>query len=304
MERYPLTVLDFQDMFPTDDACAQYLALLRWPEGFRCPHCNHSDAWKLRSTVYRCRRCHRDVSLTAGTIFHRSRTPLRLWFQAVWYVVNQKQGVSALGLQRILGLKNYETAWTWLHKLRTAMVRPGRERLSGTVEVDETLVGGYAQGKPGRSHGAKVLVLVGVEDKGKAGIGRTRLCVIPDASGPTLQRAVEGMVEPGSTVRTDGWRGYNGLRACGYAHDVVGRAETEPGFDPTPLVHRIASLLKRWLMGTHHGRVESSHLAYYLDEFAFRFNRRTSRSRGKLFYRLVQQALMVPPKPLHTLRMA
>lgn len=302
MERYPLTVLDFQDMFPTDDACAQYLALLRWPEGFCCPHCHHGDAWKLRPTVYRCRHCHRDVSLTAGTIFHRSRTPLRLWFQAIWYIVNQKQGVSALGLQRILGLKSYETAWTWLHKLRTAMVRPGRERLSGTVEVDETLVGGYAPGKPGRSHGAKALVLVGVEDKGKEGIGRVRLCVIPDASGPTLERTVEEMVEPGSTVRTDGWKGYNGLRACGHTHDVVERVETEPGFDPTPLVHRIASLLKRWLMGTHHGRVESTHLAYYLDEFTFRFNRRTSRSRGKLFYRLVQQALAVPPKPLTALR--
>lgn len=305
MKLYPLTVSNFQDMFPTDEACYQYLAALRWPDGFRCHHCGHHDAWKLKHGVlYRCRGCLRDVTLTAGTIFHRTRTPLRLWFQAVWYIVNQKQGVSALGLQRILGLKNYETVWTWLHKLRSAMVRPGRERLSGLVEVDETLVGGYAPGKPGRSHGGKVLVLVGVEDRGKKGFGRVRLKIITDASGPTLRRAVEEMVEPGSTVRTDGWSGYNGVKDWGFHHVTVDRTEEEPGKDPTPLVHRIASLLKRWIMGTHHGRVEPTHLTYYLDEFTFRFNRRKSKSRGLLFYRLMEQSLMVPPMPLKQLRKA
>jgi transposase-like protein len=302
MKLYPWTVLEFQDMFPTEEACYHYLAALRWPEGFRCHHCGDGDAWKLKRDIYRCRGCLRDVSLTAGTIFHRTRTPLRLWFQAVWYIVNQKQGVSALGLQRILGVTKYETIWTWLHKLRTAMVRPGRDRLHGTVEVDETLVGGYAPGKPGRSHGGKTLVLVGVEDKGKQGFGRVRLKIIADASGPTLKRAVQDMVEPGSTVRTDGWTGYNGVTEWGYRHDVVERTEEEPGKDPTPLVHRIASLLKRWLMGTHHGRVESTHLAYYLDEFTFRFNRRKARSRGHLFRRLIEQALLVPPMPLKQLR--
>lgn len=304
MERYPLDVLDFQDLFPTDEACFNYLCLLRWPDGFRCPHCNHADAWKMKKGIYRCKGCRRDISVTAGTIFQDTRTPMRLWFQAAWYIVNQKQGVSALGLKRVLGLKSYGTAWAWLHKLRTAMVRPGRDRLSGTVEVDETLVGGYAEGKPGRSHGAKVLVLVGVEDKGKEGFGRIRLKIIADASGPTLERAVEEMVEPGSTVRTDGWKGYNGLKRRGFHHDVMDRMEEEPGTDPTPLVHRIASLLKRWLMGTHHGRVEATHLGYYLDEFTFRFNRRNSRSRGKLFYRLIQQALVVSPAPLHSLKAA
>ena len=182
MKLYPDTVLEFQDTFPDDEACYRYLAALRWPEGFRCHHCGHRDAWKLKKSIYRCRGCLRDVTLTAGTIFHRTRSPLRLWFQAAWYIVNQKQGVSALGLQRILGITKYETVWTWLHKFRTAMVRPGRDRLSGTVEVDETLVGGYEPGKPGRSHGTKSLVLVGVEDKGKEGFGRIRLTIIANAS--------------------------------------------------------------------------------------------------------------------------
>lgn len=297
-----MNVIDFQDMFPTDEACHNYLCLIRWPDGFRCPHCNHADAWKLKSGIYRCKGCRRDVSVTAGTIFQDMRKPLRLWFQAMWHAVCQKQGVSALGLQKALGLGSYETAWTWLHKLRTAMVRPGRDRLSGVVEVDETFVGGPKPGKRGRGASGKVLVLVAVEDKGVQGIGRIRLAIIADASGPTLKRALMTMVEPGSTIRTDGWKGYNGLKAEGYEHDVVEHQEEEPGVDPTPLVHRIASLLKRWLLGTHQGGPKSTHLHYYLDEFTFRFNRRTSRSRGQLFYTLIQHALQMDPAPLSSLK--
>ena len=307
MKPYPLTVIDFQDMFPTEEACYEYLQLLRWPEGFLCPHCSHADAWKIRRGMYRCKGCKRDVSLTAGTIFERTRTPLRLWFNAIWYIVNQKNGVSALGLKKVLGLKSYETTWTWLHKLRTAMVRPGRDRLHGLVEVDETLVGGPQPGKRGRGASGKVLVLVAVEDREgtkQKGIGRIRLSIIADASGPTLEEAIEKMVEPGSTIRTDGWTGYNGLKEKGYEHVIVKHQEEEPGFDPTPLVHRIASLLKRWLMGTHHGRVEKTHLKYYLDEYTFRFNRRRARSRGKLFYELMRQALLVDPAPLKSLKAA
>jgi transposase-like protein len=294
-------------MFTSEEACFEYLLFLRWPDGFVCPHCSYKDAWKLKSGIYRCKGCQHDVSLTAGTIFQGTRKPLRLWFQAMWCAVDQKHGVSALGLKRTLGLKSYETAWTWMHKLRTAMVRPGRERLHGLVEVDETLVGGPQPGKRGRGAAGKVLVLVAVEDREgmkQKGIGRIRLTVISDASGPTLEDAIEKMVEPGSTVRTDGWTGYNGLEAKGYKHTVVKHQEEEPGHDPTPLVHRIASLLKRWLLGIHHGRVEKSHLHYYLDEFTFRFNRRRARSRGKLFYELMKQALAVDPAPLPTLTSA
>ncbi len=236
-----------------------------------------------------------ETSLTAGTVFQDTRKPLRLWFQAMWYVTNQKQGVNALGLQRLLGLGSYHTAWTWLHKLRRAMVRPGRDRLAGTVEVDETFLGGPQPGKRGRGAAGKVLVLVAAQEDGPR-IGRIRLRRIADASGPTLEAAIQSMIAPGSTVRTDTWRGYNGLQARGYSHEVI-RQETTLGDNLLPLANRVAFLLKRWLLGTHQGAVRPSHLDYYLDEFTFRFNRRTSGSRGKLFYRLVQQALILDPVP-------
>lgn len=289
-------------MFPTDQACYEYLCLVRWPEGFECPHCQHREAWKMKRFILRCKNCKMDVSVTAGTIFQDRRIPLSTIFQAMWYVVCQKQGVSALGLQSILGLGSYRIVWTWLHKLRTAMVRPGRDLLSGTVEVDETIVGGIHTGKRGRGAEGKELALVAVEDQGKKGIGRIRLKHIPNASAPTLEKAVVELVVPGSTIRTDGWRGYNTLKKKGFNHVVVKPIEKESGDNLTPLVHLIASLLKRWMLGTHQGSQNFSYLHYYLDEFTFRFNRRTSSSRGKLFYRLVQQSLQVGPSPLLTLK--
>ena len=196
MKRYPVTGMEFQDMFPTEEASYLSLQLMRWPNGYCCPHCEQTEAWTLKRNIYRCKRCSREVSPPAGTIFEGTRTPLRLWFQAVWYIVKQKNGVSALGLQKVLGLKSDETAWTWLHKLRTAMIRPGRDRLSGTVEVDETFIGGPKPGKRGRGAAGKVLVLVGVEDKGAKGIGRIRLQISPDASGSTLKGAIKDMIAP------------------------------------------------------------------------------------------------------------
>lgn len=301
MTLYPLNAMEFQKAFPTDRACFEYLCLVKWPDGFVCPSCHGDEAWKLKRHILRCTTCKKDISVTAGTIFQDLRKPLTLMFQAMWYVVCQKQGVSALGIQNILGLGSYRTAWSWLHKLRTAMVRPGRDRLSGIVEVDETLVGGSQSGKRGRGAEGKELVLVAVEQTEK-GMGRIRLQHIPDASGSTLEKAVAALVEQGSTVRTDGWRGYSKLGNKGYDHIVVPHQENEPGDDPTPFVHRIASLLKRWLLGTHQGGQQFSHLHYYLDEFTFRFNRRKSTSRGLLFLRLMQQALAVDPAPISTLR--
>lgn len=301
MRLYPLNVIEFQEAFPTDQACFEYLCLVKWPEGFKCSSCGHTEAWKMKPYMLRCKKCRKKISVTAGTIFQDLHIPLRLIFQAMWYMVYQKQGVSALGLKSILGLGSYETAWAWLHKLRTAMVRPGRDRLSGIVEVDETLVGGEQSGKRGRGAQGKELVLVAVEQVEK-GLGRIRLKHIPDASGKTLEKAVAELVEPGSTIRTDGWRGYTKLQEQGYTHTVVTHKVQAPGEDPTPLVHRIASLLKRWLLGTHQGAQQFSHLHYYLDEFTFRFNRRTSKSRGMLFLRLMQQALQVDPAPLSTLK--
>lgn len=211
----------------------------------------------------------------------------------MWYVTSQKHGVSALGLQRFLGLGSYHTAWTWLHKLRLAMVRPGRDRLSGEVEIDETYVGGERSGKAGRGAAGKALVMIAVEDKGTT-LGRIRMCVVEDASPASLTPAVGACVEPGSAVRTDGWSGYCELGSEGYAHSALPK-KSAPGEDLLPLAHRVASLVKRWLLGTHQGAIRPSHLAYYLDEFTFRFNRRTSRSRGKLFLRLVQQSVAVGP---------
>ena len=211
----------------------------------------------------------------------------------MWYLTNQKSGVSALGLQRVLGLGSYHTAWNWLHKLRRAMVRPSRDRLGGVVEIDEIFIGGERPGKRGRGAEGKTLVIVAVQE-GENGIGRIRMRRVADAAGESLEPAVWEMVEPGSTVRTDGWRGYNGLSELGYQHNIV-RKDPDLGDNLLPLANRVASLLKRWLLGTHQGAVQQSHLEYYLDEFTFRFNRRTSKSRGLLFYRLVSQAVDLGP---------
>ena len=300
MEDYPKTLLEFESWFATEEACRDYLFRMRWPEGFRCRRCVHEKAWLTSRGLYHCARCGAETSVTAGTIFQDTRKPLRLWFRAIWHVTSQKHGVSALGLQRVLGLRSYETAWTWMHKLRCAMVRPGRDRLSGVVEVDETYYGGEKHGKRGRGALGKTLVVVAVEWNGGR-IGRIRLQRVADASAKNLEPAVQAAVEPDSQVLTDGWSGYSGLTKLGYRHEIVPH-DAEVGDDLLPHANRVVSLLKRWLMGTHQGAVEHSHLDYYLDEYTFRFNRRTSRSRGKLFFRLVQQATMVDPVPGHQFR--
>jgi len=301
MEDYPKTLLEFERQFDSDEACRAYLVALRWPEGFRCPRCGHERSWLNRRGLFECAACHRQTSVTAGTIFQDTRKPLTWWFRAMWYVTSQKIGVSALGLQRVLGLGSYETAWVWLHKLRRAMVRPGRDRLQGVVEVDETYVGGEKPGKRGRGAAGKSLVVIAAEEDG-AGIGRIRLRRVIGHSGQSLQAAVQACVAPGSVVHTDGLTSYSGLSKLDYRHEVIRKRSAEVGEDPLPRAHRIAALLKRWMLGTHQGAIQPSHLDYYLDEFTFRFNRRTSRSRGKLFYRLAQQAVLADPRPQHRIR--
>jgi transposase-like protein len=240
------------------------------------------------------------VSVTAGTIFQDSHLPLRVWFRAMWWVTNQKSGLSALGLQRALGLGSYRTAWSCLQKLRRAMVRPGRDRLTGEVEADEAFLGGPRPGKRGRGAAGKTLVVVMAQVDGRR-IGRIRLQRVPDASAPSLERAIHAAVEPGSVVRTDGLTSYAGLAARGYGHEVV-RKEAVVGDNLLPRVNRVVALFKRWLLGIHQGAVSREHLDAYLDEFTFRFNRRLSHHRGKLFYRLVQQAVAIHPVPYRTLR--
>ena len=301
MEDYPRDLGEFERRFATEDACRAYLVQLRWPEGVRCPRCGGARVWPVRQVLFECAGCGHQTSVTAGTIFQDTRTPLPTWFRAMWGVTNQKTGVSALGLQRALGLRSYKTAWAWLHKLRRAMVRPGRDRLTGWVEADETFVGGVHPGRRGRQTQTKALVGVAVQIDGRR-LGRIRLQRLPNASGPSLLRFVQDAIEPGSVVHTDGWLGYDPLRRHGYKHRITfleGQGQTASHL--MPHVHQVASLLKRWLLGTHHGAVTHAHLDYYLDEFTFRFNRRQSRSRGTLFHRLVQQAVAVPPAPYESL---
>lgn len=297
---YPSKWQDFLAWFPDETHCLAYLEQLRWGQGFACPRCGGQAAWQRGDGLRRCSDCRHTTSVTAGTIFHLTRTPLTTWFAAVWYVTNQKNGVSALGLQRILGI-DYRTAWTWLHKLRRAMVRPGRDQLCGTVEVDETYVGGPELGVSGRETQTKSIVVVVAEESGR-GIGRIRLGTVQDVSAASLIPFVEEVIRPGTRVHTDGWPGYSGLRAKGYRHKVTKIKRSERlAHELLPRVHRVAALLKRWILGTHHGSISDRHLDYYLDEFTFRFNRRRSRARGLLFYRLLQQAVHADPAPYATI---
>ena len=295
MEEFPRNLRELETGFSTEEACREYLSRLRWPEGFRCPRCHGEKSWPVRSVLLECAGCGCQTSVTAGTIFQDTRTPLAVWFRAMWWVTTQKNGASALGLQRVLGLKSYETAWTWLHKLRRAMVRPERDLLTGRVEVDECYLGGLEEGVRGRQTEKKALIIVAAEEDGK-GIGRIRMRQIPDASAASLEGFLLESIARGSVIHTDGWKGYSGVIAKGYLHEgTVIKGKKETASELLPGVHRVISLLKRWLMGTHQGAVSHKHLDYYLDEFTFRFNRRKSKSRGKLFYRLAQQAVAVDP---------
>ena len=301
VEDYPSTLLEFEDRFRTEQACRAYLVQLRWPTGFQCRACGGGQSRQMRRRrALVCRSCRTHVSVTAGTMFQDSHLPLRVWFRAMWWVTNQKSGMSALGLQRALGLGSYRTAWICLQKLRRAMVRPGRDRLTGEVEADEAFLGGPRPGKRGRGAAGKTLVVVVAQVDGRR-IGRIRLRRVPDASARSLERAVQEAVVPGSVVRTDGLPSYSQLAARGYVHEVV-RKEAVVGDNLLPRVNRVVALFKRWLLGIHQGAVSRKHLDAYLDEFTFRFNRRLSRHRGKLFYRLVQQAVAIDPVPYRILR--
>lgn len=284
--------------FPDDAECRDYLEWLRWPDGFVCPHCRSEQGWKTSRGDWSCGDCKRRVSVTSGTVFDKTRTPLTTWFAAAWYMTNQKTaGVSAKGLWRVLELGSYQTAWTILHKYRSAMVRPGRELLSGNVEVDETLVGGSKPGRPGRGALGKTLVVVAVEVLSPKGFGRARLQPVPDANKMTLTKFVTDTIEPGSVVLTDGWGGYKGVSAAGYTHKATNISASGMHAHVTmPAVHRVASLFKRSLLNAYQ-QYPKLHLQAYCDEWVFRFNRRQSRSRGLLFFRLMELAVNADPLP-------
>ena len=247
---YPSTFQALDEWFRDEVACRAYIRRLRWPTGFCCPDCGVvGEPWEMAGGWLRCRACRRETSITAGTIFEGTRKPLRTWFLAIWFVTSQKNGMSALGLQRALGLGSYETSWTWLHKLRRAMVRPGRDHLAGEIEADETYVGGPEEGKRGREVESKAIVAVAAEQRGR-GIGRIRLRRVKDVSAESLLAFLQEAVEPGAKIHTDGWRGYAGLPAAGYRHQVtVISGGSEPAHEVMPRVHKVAALLKRWLLG-------------------------------------------------------
>jgi hypothetical protein len=252
-EDFPKTAMDFEERFSTEEACREYLIGLRWPDGFRCPSCQGAKAWVNNRHLMVCAQCGRQSSLTAGTILHGTRKPLRTWFRAIWWVSTQKTGGSAKGLQRLLGLGSYQTAWAWLQKLRRAMVRAGREPLEGPVEVDDGFIGGTEEGVTGRQTFKKAKIAVAVEVPGgdRRKIGRVRLQGVEDFSNKSLVGFVSDNVLPGSRVITDDWTGYELLRRDGFIHEVRGSASSKKEkSELLPNVHLVLSLLKRWLLGT------------------------------------------------------
>ncbi len=293
---YPNTYRGFIEMFPDDNACATFLAKLHWPEGFICPACKKSSTpWNESRGRLACTICRHQTSVTAGTIFDKTRTPLTTWFEAAWHLTTAKNGMSAKTLERTLGT-SYRVAWTMLQRFRVAMVDAERKQLSSDVEVDEALVGGVKQGSKRGRGTTKSIVAIAVEIKQPKGFGRVRMRHISGTYGSSLLSFVCDVVAPGAVVRTDGWRGYNKLPEHGYKRKItVLSSSGDPAHVSMPGVHRVSSLLKRWILGTHQGSVVPGHLQSYLEEFTFRFNRRTSRSRGLVFRRLLEQAVVTGP---------
>ena len=293
---YPRSYREFVTMFPDQEACANYLEQLRWPTGFSCPACGtRVTPWHQSRGRLVCTACRHQTSATAGTVFDKTRTPLTTWFEAAWHVTTAKNGLSAKTLEQTLGT-TYRVAWTMLQRYRVAMYRTKRECLSGRVEVDEAYVGGVQYGGRRGRGTCKCIVVIAVEVRHPKGFGRVRMRHVSDVSGASLLPFVCDAVLPGAIVLTDGWGGYNGLTKHGYERQkIVVSSSGDPAHVSLPGVHRVASLLKRWILGTHQGAITADHLQSYLEEFTFRFNRRTSRNRGLVFRRLLEQAVVTGP---------
>ncbi|MDN6554893.1 MAG: IS1595 family transposase [Bifidobacterium mongoliense] len=291
---YPGRVADFRAWFSTDEACRAYLDWLRWPDGFVCPHCEARSASIGGSGVYRCRGCRRRVSVTAGTIFDKTRVPLTTWFEAIWLFTSSKAGVSAATLHRVLPISSYQTVWTMLGKLRAVLSQTDLEPLTGRVEVDETFIGGVTPGKAGRGAAGMGLGAGAVEFTENGG-GRARMAIIADASAASLRGFITANIAPGSTIVSDAWKGYPPAMD-GYDHEPLNVAASGgPAHESLPAIHRIFSLVKRLLEGTYQGGGSREHLQEYLDEYVFRFNRRHTRNRGLVFMRLLQRAVASGP---------
>ena len=272
---FPRNIIEFQARFADEDACREYLFASRWPDGFWCRSCGGVAAGEQpKRRLWECRECGHQTSVTAGTVMHGTRTPLQLWFWAAYLVATHQPGISAVQLQRQLGIKRYETAWLVLQKLRRAMVAPDRDLLNGSVEVDDFQLGGRDQGKHGarRLDSKKAMVAIVAERRG-SGSGRLRLAVVADGSADELCGFVGNVLTPGATVHTDGWQSYRRLSTLGYDHRYRSQRTAPQGEWLLPRAHRAISNLKAWLHGTHRG-VSREHLQVYLDEYVFRHNRR------------------------------
>ncbi len=293
---YPRTYREFVTMFPDNKSCTDYLAKLRWSNGFICPKCNMpSIPWNQTHNRLTCPYCHHQTTVTTGTIFDKTRTPLTTWLEAAWHITTAKNGMSAKTIEQTLGIR-YRVAWTMLQRFRVAMVNTERTMLSGIVEVDETLIGGVDTGGRRGRGSQKSIVVIAIELHEPKGFGRVRMRFILDASRNSLTNFISDVVQPGSTIYTDGWRGYDNLESYGYNHEVTIVSNSEDQAHVSmPGVHRIAALLKRWILGTHQGSFSSGHLQSYLEEYTFRFNRRLSKNRGLVFRRLLEQSVHTFP---------
>ena len=283
-------------MFPDDKSCLNYLVSLRWPTGFVCEKCGQaSTPWKESRNRLECPSCKYKITVTAGTAFDKTRTPLTIWFDAAWHVCTAKNGMSAKTLERTIGT-SYHVAWMMLQRFRVAMVNSERTKLTGIVEIDETLIGGEEHdGKRGRGTD-KDIVVIAVEIQEGKGFGRTRMRHIPDASGDSLIPFIKENISTDATLITDGWSGHSKVADAGYTRKIINLSGTDDfAHVLMPGVHRLASLLKRWILGTHQGSVSDMHLQSYLEEYTFRFNRRNSKSRGLVFKRLIEYLLLSKP---------
>jgi len=292
----PKNVLEFEKMFSTEEKCIEYILNLKYEDGkYLCPYCKSNKLWRTRLYTYECSKCHISSSVLEGTIFENKKKPLMLYFRAIWYIIGQKNGTNAIAIQDILGLGSYNSAWSWLHKIRRAMVKIDRAKLNGDVEVDETQFGKTTNNKRGRGTN-QLKLIVGVELRYKA-LGRIRIEIIEDFSSLSLHPFIKENIDIGSNIITDDWNGYNGIEKCGYTREIHESSE-----ETLQHVHLIISLLKRWILGTLHGSYSDKYFEYYLDEFVFRFNRRKSKDRGLLFYRLLEVAVNKLPTTVNEIK--
>ena len=315
MNKYPKSLIEFMDRFPTEIECRKYLLSIRWEHGFLCPSCGYNEYWTNDEISYCiCRKCRHRISLLAGTIMQDSKLPVRIWLTAMWLFVTQKDGISAKSLQNNLSLRSYKSAWSLLHKLRIAMVRSSREKLTGIVEVDEEYIGGTLEGgKRGRGSENKQLVAVAVQLDKIAGdnpnrsslrdyrLSKIRAKCIPNASKVELHAFIKENVAEGSTLIRDDWSGYYGIDDEGYHSEITKASKATSEDDKLPHIHLAISLIKRWILGTYQGSIDQFNLQTYLEEFTFRFNRKDSHNRGWLFYRMVQGAMATEPHPYESL---